>query len=97
MSLLPRPGGDDVPEEHVQVRGVSHLAFPERQDCPAESFEFCNDSLVSLNVQGELRRPELGASERRSGVSAAWMSMPEAAVYEHNAPVSRKNDVWPPG
>lgn len=62
-------------------------AFPDDNDLISFLFQFLIGSLVSFQISSEFTLPEFIIRLRRGGKSAAFMSMPEASVYEQDCPV----------
>ena len=72
---------------------IRKLAFPHNNDPPTLPPERRTVALVTLNVTGELRAPELDARLWHNCISAAVMPVPEAAVHKHDSPSPRKDDI----
>jgi hypothetical protein len=68
-------------------------ALPYRRHAPPVFEEFFANGAVSSDVRIELRPPELRPGCRDGRVAAPFVSMPEAAMYEDNSAVLRKNKV----
>ena len=68
-------------------------ALPYRRHAPPVFEESCANGTVSSGVRIELRPPELRPGCRDGRVAAPFVSMPEAAMYEDNSAVLRKNKV----
>ena len=69
------------------------MTFPDGDDFPAEVFEFSLILPVIGNVALKFFVPEGFVGFGRSGVFAAFVSVPEAAVDKDHRPVFRQDDV----
>jgi hypothetical protein len=73
------------------------FAFPDDEDTPAKILQPLPISLVAFDVPVQLRFPELRPRPGSVCEPAAGMTVPEAAVDEHNRPVTGQDDVGLPG
>lgn len=89
------------PEEPLDVtlqsRRLPKSALPDDEDPPAISAQLADRDFVASDVVGELGHPERDVALGRVRVSTTTVSMPEAAVHEHNDSVAFQDDVRAPG
>lgn len=83
------------PVQPIDCIWVARLALPDDQRRPTQLLEPVRFLRISCNVRGELRRPEGRVAGRRGRESAAWVSVPEAAVDEERDARTWKHDVRP--
>lgn len=83
----------DVSSQGLQLFR-SQFALPDYDDSPAEVRELFVGSLVASDICIELSLPEIWIRGWRSGVAAPIMSMPKAAMDEHDSTILRQNDIW---
>ena len=72
-------------------------ALPDYGHTPAESPKCLHVSPVAVDIAEELLLPELFIGPGRGRVATAFVSMPEAAVDEHDRPVLREHKIWRAG
>ena len=66
---------------------VFQRALPDSGHTPAKSPECLHVSPVAINIAQEFLLPELLVGSRGSGIAAAFVPMPEAAMDEHHRSV----------
>jgi len=86
-----------LPEALLQGLDVTRLAFPYRQHTPAQLLQLGFLSSVTLDVRRKLWQPEILTSLWSRRVTTSGMSMPEAAMDEHNGIKLWKNYIWRAG
>lgn len=102
-TTLPRgPRIDDViakssRERNLDFRRVARLTLPENADAPTERLKFRDVSDVAIAVPVELLRPKICSGLRHRRLPATFVSMPEAAVDEHDGAVPWEDEVRRPG
>src|SRR4051794_9875968 len=67
------------------------FALPYGENHPARRLERSHVALISVHIRIEFCLPELRSGRGHSGVSAAFMPMPEASVHEDGSAVSRQD------
>jgi hypothetical protein len=73
----------------------SDTTLPKLEDTPPLLEQLGFVPKVSLHILVEFQSPEFFASSRGCGISAARVSVPEAAMNENADVVARKHYVWP--
>lgn len=73
------------------------FALPDYDRIPAGLLKKTYVLAIALLVAFELRYPVLEIALGGRGMLATGVSMPEAAVYEYDCLIARKNDVGPAG
>ncbi len=69
------------------------MTLPNRDYIPPHITKLFSDTIVPFPVVFYFTDPESGIRLRNSCITAALMSVPEAAVHENHGPVLRKNNV----
>ena len=68
-------------------------ALPHGGHTPAKRPKRLHVSPVTVNIAQEFPLPELFVGSRGSGIAAAFVPMPEAAMDEHHRPVLREHKI----
>lgn len=70
------------------------FTFPHYQNCPASCLKLSSVACIPVYVFVELLLPKILASRRHRRISAASMTMPEAAMDEDYSAMFRENNIW---
>lgn len=73
--------------------GVPDFAFPDHEDIPAQGTKGIQVSLIPSPIAFNFGRPSAGIVDGPRRAFAFLMSMPKAAMNEHDLPMTRQNDI----